>query len=410
MQPNSEGVQRVIRARAQLLESEPFFGFQALRLKVVEDSSCAGMWTDAQTLGFNPAYVAQLLDLEIRGLIAVTVMKITAGHPWRQGSRDGKRWNDACAEAIHPLIVDAGFRLPAGMVATTEFPGASAEYIYQKLPESVQDTPPPDVPKPPSSEGGNAEPESGGTDPGSGNSSEGSNQEPEPQGSALSEVRPAPAGLTSLESECKAAAMTGLSMQGELSAGIESIVDEMQKSKVNWRAEMQNFVEVSASVAPDYSMSVVNKHFLYTGLILPGLKGSRMRSMVIVRDTSGSIGKSYKALFNGELLDLIEEMKPEEVIVLDIDSQICKVQRLAGDGMGDDFDGNMSGGGGTSFIPAFDYVEKEEIDCACLVYLTDLDGKFPAIEPDYPVLWAVPEGCLRMKTPPFGEVIELTLN
>jgi len=42
----------------------------------------------------------------------------------------------------------------------------------------------------------------------------------------------------------------------------------------------------------------------------------------------------------------------------------------------------------------------------CVVYLTDLDGSFPSVEPEYPVLWCVPEGSRSgSRPPPFGEIV-----
>ena len=54
-------------------------------------------------------------------------------------------------------------------------------------------------------------------------------------------------------------------------------------------------------------------------------------------------------------------------------------------------------------------IERVRLDNAVLmsrrVYLTDLDGSYPAKAPDYPVLWCVPKACVRSRKPPFGEII-----
>jgi len=52
---------------------------------------------------------------------------------------------------------------------------------------------------------------------------------------------------------------------------------------------------------------------------------------------------------------------------------------------------NLSGWGGTSFVPVFDRIQKieEELQCPfdCLIYLTDGDGLYPAEKPSYPVFF-----------------------
>ncbi len=62
------------------------------------------------------------------------------------------------------------------------------------------------------------------------------------------------------------------------------------------------------------------------------------------------------------------------------------------------------GGGGTSFVPAFE--EAAEKQFKRIVYLTDLEGTFPKEAPDdCRVLWVVPPGA---KTDvPFGEVVRI---
>jgi predicted metal-dependent peptidase len=64
---------------------------------------------------------------------------------------------------------------------------------------------------------------------------------------------------------------------------------------------------------------------------------------------------------------------------------------------------DLAGGGGTDFCPAFEWVNKADQSPDLLVYFTDAQGRFPEIEPDYPVLWLV-----KGKSPiPFGQRIQL---
>ena len=65
---------------------------------------------------------------------------------------------------------------------------------------------------------------------------------------------------------------------------------------------------------------------------------------------------------------------------------------------------NAKGGGGTDFRPAFKWVEESGIELSCMIYFTDLYGKFPDNQPEYPVLWATIGTNHR---PPFGEHLEI---
>ena len=58
----------ITRARAALVMEHPFFGSLALRLRYKADSSCADMWTDGKTLGYNPAFSTALSQNIYRGI------------------------------------------------------------------------------------------------------------------------------------------------------------------------------------------------------------------------------------------------------------------------------------------------------------------------------------------------------
>jgi predicted metal-dependent peptidase len=65
--------------------------------------------------------------------------------------------------------------------------------------------------------------------------------------------------------------------------------------------------------------------------------------------------------------------------------------------------GKPRGGGGTSFVPFFEEAEKRKY--RRVVYLTDLDGLYPATAPKCEVTWAVPPGC--RENIPFGKVVKI---
>ncbi|WP_265184677.1 DUF2201 family putative metallopeptidase [Burkholderia cenocepacia] len=417
----------MIRARSDMVADQPFFGMLALRLELKEDASCTGVWSDGVSLGYNPAYVDTLRDVELCGLVAATVFKVVAGHPWRQDSREAVRWNKACALVSHSSVVEAGFRLPADAILDAEFDGRAAEFVYQQLPPEPEPPEPPEPPESPAQPP--AEPESGGAGGGEGDpdgdagsddggeqatagpgagapNGEGSSSEG-PSPALISEIRPAPVDQVQLEEEWKQAAYDATFMQGNLPGGVLQVVDDVQKSRVNWRSALWTFTR-SASGGGRYTLSKLNRRYQHLGLTLPGRKNRRMKSMVIVRDTSSSMW-AYLSLLNGELFDIIATMKPDTVYVLDVDAAVQRVQTVLG---ADDtmVEKDMAGGGGTNFCPAFEWVEQEGVEVACLIYLTDLLGRFPEQEPPYPVMWAVPEGSNNRALPPFGEMVELELE
>ena len=63
----------------------------------------------------------------------------------------------------------------------------------------------------------------------------------------------------------------------------------------------------------------------------------------------------------------------------------------------------FGGGGGTSFLPVFEWAQQQDRPPGLLVYFTDAQGRFPEQEPAFPVIWLV-----KGKTPvPWGQRIQL---
>lgn len=410
---------RIVRARTNLLMDEPFFGVLALRLKLVDDASCKTVWTDATTLGYNPGYVDSLNDAELKGLLAKEILHIAAGHPWRQDKRETRRWQRACSEAIVPLVQAAGLRLPLGTKANPEYAGMSAEAIYAKLAADAQgneqagsaggDTPSAMAADPGSGDASpSAQPESGAGPeaPSQDGGSEGGLTEGATDEALPGEVRQAPQGEENLP-EWKLAMEQATHMQGDLPGGIDRLVRDLLKSTVDWKEVLRHFFETSIEAA-DYTWKRPSSRYVWQGLYLPTLEGQAVPKIVIVRDTSASIAGKYLQMFNAEVLDILDSVKPEALYVLDVDTTVQKVQSLLSD-EAEAFEGDAKGGGGTRFEPAFEWVEQEQVECTCMIYLTDLLGSFPKVPPEYPVLWVSPEGSNLGTQPPFGDFVELTV-
>ena len=66
--------------------------------------------------------------------------------------------------------------------------------------------------------------------------------------------------------------------------------------------------------------------------------------------------------------------------------------------------GRIKGGGGTSFVPLYQLLEKEPP--LCLVHCTDLYGEFPSVEPNYPVLFVTGKDHADVTVAGFGQILE----
>jgi predicted metal-dependent peptidase len=143
-----------------------------------------------------------------------------------------------------------------------------------------------------------------------------------------------------------------------------------------------------------------NRRHIWNGLYLPGVVREGVGEIAIAVDCSGSVNARQLRLFEAEVRSILEGQRPERVHVLYFDSLVQKVETYLA---GEPVHLNPVGGGGTDFAPCFDWLDEHGIQPQTLVFLTDLCGTFPEIEPAYPVIWASTE----RRQAPFGSVIAM---
>ena len=398
------------RARMSLLLDHPFFGSLILHLEPKPDVDAKrGIWVDGQTVGYNAATLDSMQLKESSGLLAKGVLHCAFRHQLRRGDRDQKVWQKACDLSINPLVLDSGLGLPAGaLIDRQRFPDNTPEDIYQQLEQQGKDQQ-----QPQGGGQGQGQPQPGSSQPGSGQPQPQLGQDqskPEPQ---TGEVRDspgddeghelAPADASEQEQEWKIKlqqAINNAQSRGDLPAGLKRMVEQALAPVVDWRSELRRFFQSLSR--DDLSWSRPNRRFIGAGIYLPALHSERMGPMVLVNDTSGSTSRAQK-VFLGEMKAVFEDVIPELIYYVQQDTKIQQITELE---IGDSFPEEIHGGGGTDFRPAFKWIEEQGITPACMVFLTDLDGYFPEIAPDYPVLWA----SVARDVVPFGEVIKIDLT
>jgi predicted metal-dependent peptidase len=188
--------------------------------------------------------------------------------------------------------------------------------------------------------------------------------------------------------------------RGELPAGLARLVEEVLQPKVDWRQMLREFL--SSHARNDYSWSPPNRRLLHQGLYLPGLRSEELGEVVLAVDTSGSIGPGELARFAAEVQAILEIFDCS-LTVLYHDAEVQKTQCWrSGDGP---IHLEPAGGGGTSHVCVFDWIEREGVQATAVVCLTDLYTEFPLYVPNVPVLWAVVGD--NVTAPPFGLRIAL---
>jgi predicted metal-dependent peptidase len=362
-----------------------FFAVLALRLQEAARWDVDTFATDGENLFVNPDFAASLAQSEVEGVVCHEILHCALGHHARRGVRDPQRWNVACDLAVNPLLVEAGFTLPAsrllpGEGAYAALPvGRGAEEYYSLLPDG----------------GG------GSVGVGGGNAKEGPRRDPggcgsvrEPGNGTAVERRDSSSRWQVALAEAEQLAHR----RGALPGGLDRSVVSVLRPAVPWEDVLREFITRTAQ--SDYRWSPPNRRFVYAGLYLPRLSGEALGDVVLAVDTSGSIGQQLLDRFAAEAQGILDAYNVTlHIVYHDAAVQHVRAWRST--------DGPLvlepKGGGGTSHVPVFDWIDAEELEPACVVCLTDLHTEFPSAPPAFPVIWVAV--CDTTRQPPFGECV-----
>jgi len=196
---------------------------------------------------------------------------------------------------------------------------------------------------------------------------------------------------------------------GNVSIAVKSIIDLKKKeSELNWTILLRNFIEMSA--LNDYSYLVPSRKYYSEEFIMPSLKSPVMKNIVIAIDTSGSISNEYLMNFFAEISSIIEDVNAIDTIVIQCDDKIRSVNTYNIEDL--PIKESVYGRGLTAFKPVFDYINDNDINPSCLIYLTDLYGNLNLDDVDYPVLWVLDnindyQYKHFLKKIPFGDILSI---
>jgi predicted metal-dependent peptidase len=440
---------RMTRARAQLIQSQPFFGSLAMRLLLIERQDIETLATDGKHLFYRPGFLDELDEDLTRFGVAHEVLHCALGHHTRRGGRDPKQWNIACDYVINQMLYVAGFKMPNWVYRDQKYNGLNAEQVYRLLEEQEQDkqgAPKPQAggtksgritsPTPNFEERDKADPDllpsTGCTnDPANCGQPEGECPCAYEQGKFSDSETLAPSNdpghigeiLDAAPAHDKAAldeaadewavytrqAVNIARRQGEgrLPGYLEEVVQTLNDPQTDWRTVLRRFVDPSNT--KDYSWSMPNRRFVSLGYYTPGMISDGVNHVALLVDTSASVSHQWLQKFGCEAQAALDDGAIDKITVVFADTQ---VHRVAEYNQGETIDFTVAGRGGTEFAPTFDWLNKNEPGVSAAIYFTDLECSSFGPKPDYPVLWAAYSDNPRMirsymDKVPFGECVEL---
>jgi predicted metal-dependent peptidase len=359
---------RLAKAKTALILEHPFVGTVALSMPFVLDENIKTAATNGKRVAFNPEFISDLSDEELKFLVAHECMHPMLEHNFRRGERSPRRWNQAADYVINKLLVDEGIgKMPSMGLHNDAIYNAgngTSDGIYNILPEENDDD---------------------GNDP--------LDDCEDGDGSPAEKAQQAAEWKVKVAQAAQAA-----KMMGKMTANMARLVDSVLQPKVDWRDVLMRFLVKCKT--DDRSFARFNRRFIPQGLYLPTVSGEAMGEVCFAVDCSGSIDQKTVDQFAAEIRNVKDDLAPTRIHVLYFDSEVSHVESYGPD---DSLDIKPHGGGGTDFAPVFDKIRELDINPVAVVFLTDLCCYSFGDEPECPVLWVTTDA----GTAPFGEVVEM---
>ena len=416
---------KLAAARTRLILEKPFLGALVMHLpmKAADPKWCETTATDAKSFYFNPHYIARLTLEQTQFALAHEAMHCALSHFNRRGHRMRHRWDVACDYAVNMILDEERMQPPDEALMNATYRGLTAEEIYPLLhedpPEKTQDM---HLFDSDTSDGQDGESRHQDMDQDKGDKEnedssdnqdgqsrvreqeqeQGKGQQAQPsEGTPRDAPPPPPTDPDKLDEQwkgCLAAAAQAARQAGKLSQSMMRLVDELLSPQLPWRALLARYMVNAAR--DDYSFQRTSRR--ESEALMPRLYSQSLKAVVVL-DTSGSVTKEELQEFLTEI-DVLKAQVRADVTLHACDDKLdpngpwryamWEAMTLPGE---------MSGGGGTDFRPVFEWLESDRASPDLLVYFTDAQGRFPDVEPQYPVIWLV-----KGKSPvPFGTRIQL---
>ena len=180
-------------------------------------------------------------------------------------------------------------------------------------------------------------------------------------------------------------------MNGDKAGDLARRLGLLMQPKVNWREVLRDWVKNTARGRDTSTWRKPNRRFLHEDVIMPTMVSTKMGSIVVAVDTSGSIGDKEMADFLSEVKGIADEVAPERVELLYWDSRVAGHETYEGGAVEMITQSTKPrGGGGTSPSCVSAYLRDKAIVPECIVVLTDgVVGGDWGSEWTAPILWCI---------------------
>lgn len=191
--------------------------------------------------------------------------------------------------------------------------------------------------------------------------------------------------------------------RGDIPAFLQEQLKKLfEKPRLNWKQMLRKYVGTIPEGHRSTKMRLNRRQ--PDRFDLCGKMTDTTLKIVIAIDTSGSMSSRELEYCFNEIFNILK-VKKFDITVIECDSQIGKIYKPK---KMKDIQLNVSGRGGTSFIPVIEYINNNKFKDAIMIYFTDGYGDYEIPRPrTFKNLWVIvgggSESSLSLKNP-YGEV------
>jgi len=407
--------EKIQKAKAKLMLEHPYFGTIASALKLEKSDAVEAFLSDGNSLQFNDEYFDAVGVEEVGFALANGAMHTVLKHENRAGDRYEWLWQLATDYTINSMLVNNGLALPDRANFQERFEGMYAEEVYEilrseitneelssdeNLKEQAHDEQGKTNKDHLSEEDKGAEEDRDRSRQSASSStqkkqSESSDTPIEDQDAGEGGSEMSPEEEKQMAEAFFEQLFKKMGRQGTLPKNLKFLVPRYFSHQVDWREMLYRYIASYAKSS--LSFMPPNMKYLYRGIYLPSLSSDLLR-IVIAIDSSGSVDEKLLGLFLGEVESITQQYPNFEIDLITADAKIQSHEVFL---PGESLVYEIRGGGGTDFRPVFEYIDRHIDHPTLLIYFTDGLGTFPSDEPNYDLLWVMPES----QDVPFGEVM-----
>lgn len=375
--------ERMKKAIIKLQSRQPFFAYLSLYLKFHKAEKgqlppYAGMGVSPSgDLYYNEEWVNNLDDEEMIGVISHEVLHLALVHLLRLGSREKTKWNVAADLTTNTILLKNNFKLPYGTLKADDYDkfkikGKDKTVIIEKVSEKTSEELYDEIPDLPEQEcewgeardGDSKEGDKKGKGGGGGDNYHGFDEHQQGTGTKSEKEKQEKDWLRRVSE-----AYTNSKMKGSLPVGMERYIEELKKNQINWRALLQKYLQ--SCLPTDYTWKTRSKKSVACHTYMPNILKEKI-DVVISIDTSGSIGKKELTDFLSEIVGLAKAYSQQidmRLICQDVD--VAEDLEVKNGNIGKIMQIKCKGGGGTSHIPVFKYIQDKYKNTRVVIFLTD---------------------------------------